>query len=182
MAIFDRDALNPGVAPREVFAWSMYDFANSGFTTVVLTAVFNAYFVGAVAGNAPWATLAWTGALALSSLLVILTMPAIGAWADARGAKKPLLLATTIGCVLGTAGLALAQPGSVALAIALVVLANWFYNTGESLIAAFLPELARPHALGKVSGWGWAFGYFGGMLTLGLSLAWVLSAQARGET
>ncbi len=182
MAIFDRDALNPGVAPREVFAWSMYDFANSGFTTVVLTAVFNAYFVGAVAGNAPWATLAWTGALALSSLLVILTMPAIGAWADARGAKKPLLLATTIGCVLGTAGLALAQPGSVALAIALVVLANWFYNTGESLIAAFLPELARPHALGKVSGWGWAFGYFGGMLTLGLSLGWVLSAQARGET
>lgn len=182
MAIFDRDALNPGVAPREVFAWSMYDFANSGFTTVVLTAVFNAYFVGAVAGNAPWATLAWTGALALSSLLVILTMPAIGAWADARGAKKPLLLATTIGCVLGTAGLALAQPGSVALAIALVVLANWFYNTGESLIAAFLPELARPHALGKVSGWGWAFGYFGGMLTLGLSLAWVLSAQARGES
>jgi len=182
MAIFDRDALNPGVAPREVVAWSMYDFANSGFTTVVLTAVFNAYFVGAVAGNAPWATLAWTGALAVSSLLVILTMPAIGAWADARGAKKPLLLVSTLGCVLGTAGLALAQPGNVALAIVLVILANWFYNTGESLVGAFLPELARPHALGKVSGWGWAFGYFGGMLTLGLSLAWVLAAQARGET
>jgi len=181
MAIFDKDALNPGVAPREVFAWSMYDFANSGFTTVVLTAVFNAYFVGAVAGNAPWATLAWTGALALSSLLVILTMPAIGAWADARAAKKPLLLLSTLGCVLGTAGLALAQPGSVALAMLLVVVANWFYNTGESLVAAFLPELARPHALGKVSGWGWSFGYFGGMLTLGLSLAWVMSAQARGE-
>jgi len=181
MAIFDKDALNPGVAPREVFAWSMYDFANSGFTTVVLTAVFNAYFVGAVAGNAPWATLAWTGALALSSLLVILTMPAIGAWADARAAKKPLLLLSTLGCVLGTAGLALAQPGSVVMAMLLVVVANWFYNTGESLVAAFLPELARPHALGKVSGWGWSFGYFGGMLTLGLSLAWVMSAQARGE-
>lgn len=182
MAIFDRRALNEGVAPREVFAWSMYDFANSGFTTVVLTAVFNAYFVGAVAGNAPWATFAWTGALALSSLLVILSMPALGAWADARAAKKRLLLVSTIGCVLATAGLSLAQPGSVPMAIVLVVIANWFYNIGESLVGAFLPELARPEAIGKVSGWGWSFGYFGGMLTLGLSLAWVLTAQARGET
>lgn len=180
MSIFDRKSLNPGVRPREVFAWSMYDFANSGFTTVVLTAVFNAYFVGAVAGNAPWATLAWTGALALSSLLVILTMPAIGAWADAHAAKKRLLLVSTIGCVLGTAALALVQPGSVALAVLLIVIANWFYNIGESLIAAFLPELARPDALGKVSGWGWSFGYFGGMLALGVSLAWVLSAQKAG--
>lgn len=182
MPVFDRGALNPGVAPREVIAWSMYDFANSGFTTVVLTAVFNAYFVGAVAGNAPWATLAWTGALALSSLLVIATMPALGAWADARATKKPLLLVCTVGCVAGTALLALVQPGDVALAIVLIVLANWFFNTGESLIAAFLPELARPQALGKVSGWGWSFGYFGGMLALGISLAWVLSAQHAGAT
>mgnify|MGYP001147706116 CR=1 FL=1 len=182
MALFDRAALNPGVAPREVLAWSMYDFANSGFTTVVLTAVFNAYFVGAVAANASWATLAWTGALALSSLLVILTMPAIGAWADIHAAKKRLLLASTIGCVAATALLALVQPGDVALAIVLVVAANWFFNTGEALIAAFLPELARPEKLGTVSGWGWSFGYFGGMLTLGLSLAWVLSAQQRGAT
>jgi UMF1 family MFS transporter len=109
-------------------------------------------------------------------------MPALGAWADARAAKKPLLLLSTIGCVLATAGLAFAQPGSVLLAIVLIVVANWFYNTGESLIAAFLPELARPEAMGKVSGWGWSFGYFGGMLTLGLSLAWVLAAQARGES
>jgi UMF1 family MFS transporter len=181
MALFDRSALNPGVAPREVFAWSMYDFANSGFTTVVLTAVFNAYFVGAVAGDAPWATLAWTGALALSSLLVIVTMPALGAWADVHAAKKRLLLLCTFGCVGGTAALALVQPGDVALAIVLIVFANWFYNTGESLIAAFLPELARPQALGKVSGWGWSFGYFGGMLALGVSLAWVLSEQQAGR-
>ena len=56
----------------------MYDFANSGYTTVVITAVFSAYFVGEVAGNAPWATLAWTAALAVSYALVILTAPVIG--------------------------------------------------------------------------------------------------------
>ena len=88
--------LNPGVQRREVWGWAMYDFANSGYTTVVLTAVFNAYFVGAVAGGADWATLAWTLALAVSSALVMLCMPALGAWADLRGRKKPLLLLCTL--------------------------------------------------------------------------------------
>ena len=50
------------VRPLEIWAWAMYDFANSGYTTVVLTAIFNAYFVAVVAGNAPWATFAWTAA------------------------------------------------------------------------------------------------------------------------
>jgi UMF1 family MFS transporter len=180
MALFPQDALNDGVRKREVFGWAMYDFANSGYTTVVLTAVFGAYFVGGVAGNAPWATMAWTGALALSSLLVMLTMPALGAYADLRAAKKRLLLLSTLGCVVTTIALAGVGPGDVAWAIAAVVLSNLFYSYGESLIAAFLPELARRDSLGRVSGWGWSFGYFGGMLTLGLSLAYVMWAQGQG--
>src|SRR5574337_226549 len=180
MALFDTRSLNEGVRKREVFGWAMYDFANSGYTTVLLTAVFNAYFVGVVAGNAHWATLAWTSALALSSLVVMFTMPSIGAFADLRAAKKRLLALTTFGCVVTTALLALAGPGDVWLAAAAIVVSNIFYSYGESLTAAFLPELARRDALGTVSGWGWSFGYFGGMLTLGLSLAYVLSAQARG--
>ncbi len=180
MALFPQDALNDGVKKREVFGWAMYDFANSGYTTVVLTAVFGAYFVGGVAGNAPWATLAWTAALALSSLLVMLTMPAIGAYADLRAAKKRLLVLSTLGCVLATAALAGIGPGDVGWAVVAVVLSNLFYTYGESLIAAFLPELARRDSLGRVSGWGWSFGYFGGMLTLGLSLGYVLWAQSQG--
>lgn len=180
MALFDRSALNPGVRGREVFAWSMYDFANSGYTTVVLTAVFNAYFVGVVAGNAAWATFAWTAALAFSSLLVILTAPAIGARGDRRGDKKTMLAMATAVCIVATAALGLIGPGEIAFALLLVIVSNYCYVIGDMLIAAFLPELARPAALGKVSGWGWSFGYFGGMLTLGLSLAWVLSAQKAG--
>ena len=181
MGLFERASLNPGVRPREVFAWSLYDFANSGYTTVVLTAVFNAYFVSAVAGSAPWATTAWTAALSFSAALIMLTAPAIGAWADRHGAKKRLLAFATLGCVAATAGLALAGPGGVALAVVLVIASNYFFSIGEGLNAAFLPELATPEAMGKVSGWGWSFGYFGGMLTLGLSLAWVLHAQAAGQ-
>ena len=158
----------------------MYDFANSGYTTVVITAVFAAYFVGGIAGKAAWATFAWTAALSVSYAIVMFTMPSIGAYADLRAAKKRLLAIFTVGCVLSTAALALAGPGSVPLAILLIIVSNTFYSYGESLTAAFLPELARPNALGKVSGWGWSFGYFGGMLSLGLCLAYVLAAQTRG--
>ncbi|GAA4323115.1 MFS transporter [Pigmentiphaga soli] len=176
-----RGALNEGVRPREVFAWSLYDFANSGYTTVVLTAVFNAYFVGVVAGNASWATLAWTATLSLSYLIVMVAMPGLGAWADARAAKKRLLALSTAGCVAATAALAWAGPGGLWIAVPAIIVSNVCYSIGESVVAAFLPELARPEALGRVSGWGWSFGYFGGMLTLGLSLAVVISAQARGQ-
>lgn len=158
----------------------MYDFANSGYTTVVITAVFNAYFVAEVAGNAAWATLAWTCALAVSYLAIMVTAPVIGAYADAHANKKKLLAVTTVGCVLCTAALALVGPGEMPLAVALIVLSNYFFGTGENLIAAFLPEIAAEEAMGKVSGWGWALGYCGGLAALGLCLAYVGIAQAQG--
>ncbi|MGA9165374.1 MAG: MFS transporter [Thiobacillus sp.] len=171
----------PGVRRREVWAWAMYDFANSGYTTVVITAVFSAYFVAAVAGNAAWATFAWTLALSVSYALVMFTAPLIGAHADAHASKKKLLWLTTLGCVGFTALLFFAAPGALALALVALVLSNYFFGTGENLIAAFLPELARPRALGRVSGWGWSLGYVGGLVSLGASLAYISWAQARGQ-
>src|SRR4029453_17344623 len=173
--------LAPGVSRREVFSWAMYDFANSGYTTVVITAVFSAYFVGEVAGGAPWATFVWTCALAASYGLVVVSAPLIGAYADARAAKKRLLIFSTIGCVLFTAGLAFVGRGEIWLGVALVVASNFFFGTGENLIAAFLPELAQGEALGRISGWGWSLGYLGGLVTLGLCLAYVSYAQSRGQ-
>jgi MFS transporter, UMF1 family len=168
--------LHPGVRRREVLGWSMYDFANSGYTTVVLTAVYNAYFVAAVAPDPASGTLLWTVLLAISNGLAMLLMPVLGAHTDRHGNKKRWLLLATAVCVLGTAGLALTNDWRWA-ALALIA-SNLAFACSEGLIAAFLPELARREALGRVSGWGWAFGYFGGMLTLGLCLAHVLAAQA----
>lgn len=159
----------------------MYDFANSGYTTVVITAVFNAYFVSTVAAGRPWATFAWTLTLSVSYVAIVLTAPLVGAWADVHAAKKRLLGLTTAGCVAFTALLAVVGPGDVALAIVLVAASNFFFGTGENVVAAFLPELARGPALGKVSGWGWSLGYVGGLITLGLCLGYVTHAQALGE-
>jgi UMF1 family MFS transporter len=169
-------ALAPEVKLREVWAWSMYDFANSAYTTVVITAVFGAFFVGGVAEGKPWATFAWTAALSVSYAAILLTGPLLGAWADAHAAKKPLLLATTVGCVIFTAALYYAGPGAVALSLALLIVSNYFFGAGENLIAAFLPELARSQAMGRVSGWGWSFGYLGGLAALGICLAYITSS------
>src|SRR5688572_15362425 len=154
----------------------MYDFANSGYTTVVITAVFSAFFVSTVSGNQAWATFAWTAALSVSYALILVTGPLIGAWADAHAAKKRLLFLSTVGCVLFTAMLFFVSPGMVGLALLLIILSNYFFGTGENLIAAFLPELADSRAMGRVSGWGWSFGYLGGLTALGICLAYILGS------
>ena len=176
---------DPAIAPvqrRELWAWAGFDFANSGYTTVVITAIFSAYFVGVVAGDAGWATLAWTSALSVSYVLVMAMAPLLGLYADAHARKKPLLLVTTIVCSLGTAALWLCEPGDVALALALIVVTNAAFGTGENLIAAFLPELADDEGMGRLSGYGWAFGYFGAVLLLAACLWWVQGAEGRGST
>ena len=173
-------SLNPGVKRREVMAWAMYDFANSGYTTVVITAVYNAYFVAVIAGNASWASFAWGAALAVSYFSIMLSAPLLGAFADVSGAKKRLLGLTTVGCVLATAALALPQPGQIGWAMLLIAISNFFFGTGENLIAAFLPELARGRALGRISGLGWGVGYLGGIVALLMALAYVEQIQAVG--
>ena len=182
IARMDSDsALNNGVKKSEVFAWAMYDFANSGYTTVVLTAVFNAYFVSVIAGGASWATFAWTATLAVSYIAVMIAGPLLGAYADAHAAKKRVLLFATVGCVVSTALLYFAGAGAIYWAMTMIIVSNFCYAIGENIAAAFLPELAKPESLGKVSGWGWSWGYVGGLVALGLSLAWIMGAEARGQ-
>ncbi|MFQ5761150.1 MAG: MFS transporter, partial [Acidiferrobacterales bacterium] len=183
-------ALSPvsRVAPsRQIFAWAMFDFANSGYTTVVLTAVFNAYFVGVVAANANASTggsgtLYWTIAIAIANALVLVSAPVLGAIADHRANKKRFLALTTTGCVVFTALLATIGPGDVWLAMVFVIVASFMFATGENLIAAFLPEIAPQADMGRISGYGWSLGYLGGLLVLGACLAYVSWAQAHGHS
>lgn len=103
----------PGVSKREVLAWASYDFANSGYTTVILTAVYNAFFVSVVAENAVWATFAWTLTITLSNLLSIAVIPVISALADAKANKRFWLAVMTGICCMSTATLAYTGPGTL---------------------------------------------------------------------
>ena len=179
MSLFSAQHLKAGVSAREVWSWAAFDFANSGYTTVVLTAV-NAYFVGVICGEASWATLLWTSIIAASNILAIVCMPLIGAATDLKANKKFWTVLMSLLCIVGTVGLAFTGSGTVWLAVFMVIISNFAYNIGETLNSAFLPEIADDKSIGKVSGWGWSFGYCGGLLTLGLSLAVVLFMQSKG--
>ncbi len=180
MSLFSAQHLKAGVSAREVWSWAAFDFANSGYTTVVLTAVFNAYFVGVICGEASWATLLWTSIIAASNILAIVCMPLIGAATDLKANKKFWTVLMSLLCIVGTLGLAFTGSGTVWLAVFMVIISNFAYNIGETLNSAFLPEIADDKSIGKVSGWGWSFGYCGGLLTLGLSLVVVLFMQSKG--
>jgi len=162
----------------------MYDFANSGYTTVVLTAIFNAYFVGVVAAahGSGTATLLWTLAMGVTNFLVLISAPVLGAVADARAYKKRFLAITTVGCVLFTVLLSWVGRSDTAVAMVFVIFASMMFATGENLIAAFLPEIATQDNMGRISGYGWSLGYFGGLLVLGVCLAYIAWAEQQGQT
>lgn len=171
---------------REQLAWALYDFANSGYTTVVLTTIFSAYFVGVVAGGpgglpSGTATLLWTLAIGSANLCVLVAAPIMGAIADHRAAKKRFLLMTTVGCTAATALLALVGPGDVVLGLVLVIISAIMFASGENLISAFLPEIVPVRGMGRMSGYGWSLGYLGGLMTLGLCLAYIAWAQRQGQ-
>ncbi|NDC75386.1 MFS transporter, partial [bacterium] len=145
-------------------------FGSVRYATLIITVVYAVYFTQVVAAGDPRAAGWWGTALAVSQLGAILLGPLLGALADALARKKAFLLASAVVCSLGTAALALAGPGEIALALGLVIVANLAFSLGENLCAAFLPELSTPETAGRISAYGWSFGYCGGLLSLVLAL------------
>lgn len=170
---------------RELISWALFDFANSGYTTVVMTTIYSAYFVGVIATNTQtispgMPTLLWSIAIGSANFVVMMTGPIVGAMADYRASKKKYLLISSVGCVLATALLAFVGPGEVVLSMILVTLSAIMFAQGENLIAAFLPELVTKEKMGRLSGYGWCVGYFGGLLTLAGCLGIIFWGQQQG--
>ena len=165
MTAMSRTGAATPVRSREIFGWAMFDFANSSYTTVIITVAFSVFFTSTVA-TAGRADFLWGFGLSISNGLVLLLAPVLGAIADDSGRKKQFLFATYLACVVGTALLALVGPGDVALALALLVVSNVAFSFGEGLASAFLPEISTPRTIGRISGLGWGLGYFGGLASL----------------
>ena len=167
------------VKRREILGWCCFDFANSAFTTIVITVVYAVYFRQVVAGGDARALSWWGTALSLSQLSVILLSPWIGAIADVTARKKQFLLLAAGVCSVATMLLAWIGPGHIMLALGVVMIANFAFSVSENLCASFLPEISTPQNVGRISGFGWSFGYFGGLLSLGL--AWVIMNSGEGR-
>jgi MFS transporter, UMF1 family len=160
----------PPADKKEILSWCCYDFANSSFTTIIITVIYSTYFTNVVAVNLSSPNFLWALALALSQLLVILLGPWLGAIADRRANKKSFLTALSLLCALFTALLYFTAPGTVWLAFSFIVVANFAFSLGENFCSSFLPEISTPETCGKISGYGWSFGYMGGLVSLGLAL------------
>ncbi|MBI4865222.1 MAG: MFS transporter [Candidatus Riflebacteria bacterium] len=151
---------------REIFGWCMFDFANSSFTTIIVTVVFSVYYTKIVCTGRTDGDTLWGLGNMVSQLLVLLAAPFLGALADFSGSKKRFLRMSWVSCCFATSLLYFVRPGDAWLGLALFVLANLAYSAGENFNASFLPELASAEDMGKVSGYGWALGYFGGLFAL----------------
>lgn len=161
---------------REIFGWAMFDFANQAYTLLIVTVVFGDLYTRVIVADAPdyrLGNLLWSLALCASYLLTVLGAPVFGAFMDYARAKKRMLFASYLLTVLGTALLYFVEPGLVWLGFALIVLSNTAYAVGESFIASFLPFLGAPDELGRVSGFGWALGYAGGLVAAGFTLVYL---------
>ncbi|MEK6709505.1 MAG: MFS transporter [Nitrospinota bacterium] len=162
-------AAAPPPAPagrREVLAWCLYDFANSAFPTLITTVAYSVYFKHAVAGGGGRGDFLWGLSLSLAMILALLVTPPLSAVADRRGARKRMLLAYTGVCIGATALLAGVGPGMVAAGMILFIIATIGFEGAQVFYNAFLPDISTPATIGRVSGWGWGLGYFGGLLCL----------------
>ncbi len=158
---------------REIFGWAMFDFANSSYTTVIVTVVFSVIYPRLIVGDAPsfaFGNLMWSLALSVSYGLVVLSAAPLGAIMDFRAAKKRFLFGSYALTVLATAALWFVEPGDALLGFILVAISNYGFAVGESFCASFLPELGPPEMLGKISGFAWGLGYVGGIACAALVL------------
>jgi MFS transporter, UMF1 family len=184
---------SPPTKKQAWFGWCMYDWANSGFATVVLSAVLPVYFValvpadGALISLFGWqrlipAAALWGYAVSLSMLLVAITAPYLGALADRKNLHRKFLIFCCLIGAFATGLLFFAKPGMYMVATLLFIIANIGFAGGNVFYNAFLPKLAANHELDKLSSRGFAFGYIGGGVALLVVFAMIMGYSSLGFT
>ncbi|NLD37244.1 MAG: MFS transporter [Desulfatiglans sp.] len=151
---------------RELFGWAMFDFANSSYTTVIITIVFCNVFSSVIVGDGPefrLGNLLWSVSLSISYLMVLVSSPLLGAIMDFTGAKKRFLFMSWLLTVFTTAALYFVRPGLIIPCMILIIISNIGFSYSEAFVSSFLPGLGSPEDMGKISGFAWGLGYFGGL-------------------
>ncbi len=172
------NTLQPDLATRrERWAWYLYDFGNSAYASVVLLAVYSAYFQGEVVGGVEGSRL-WGIAVGIAMLVVAVASPILGAIADFSAAKKRFLLFFTAMSCLFTGLLFFAQKGQVLTGMLFFILAEIGYRGAQVFYDALLPEIATSEEMGRVSGTGWAVGSAGGIVILLMILPLIVLTQS----
>ncbi|MCC5904953.1 MAG: MFS transporter [Balneolaceae bacterium] len=167
----------PRAPKKEIFGWAMFDFANQAYTLLIITVIFPVLFTTVIVGDSEQdyrlGNLLWSVALASSYFLVVLSGPVFGAIMDYSALKKRFLFFSYLLTIISTTLLYFVEPGLVVLGVILIIISNFAYAIGENFIASFLPSLGPPKDLGKISGFGWALGYVGGLFSAGFVILYL---------
>ena len=157
---------------KGLFAWALYDWANSSYFVIIQTFIFAAYFTKTIAVNIEVGTAQWGNMIGLAGFLLAVTAPVFGAIADQAGRRKPWIAAFTVLCVIACGLLWFAKPGadSLWLALSMGFLATIGAEFAFIFYSAMLPDLVSADRLGRWSGWGWGMGYAGGLACLLVAL------------
>ena len=160
---------------RTIFSWSIYDFANQPFTTITITFIYSTFFASTIfLGTEEEGVAAWGKAITISSLIVAFLSPIMGAIADRGGFRKVFLIFWTWICVVFSFMLYYPMPGDVFNALLFFCIANIGFEMGGVFLNAYLPEIAPKDKIGRISGYGWSFGYVGGLLALAVCFVFLV--------
>ena len=153
---------------RQIFAWAIYDFANTIFSMNVVTMYFSLWITVNLAREDFWVSVGNS----TSMLLVALSLPILGAISDSVGRRIPYLFTFTLVSVLGTALIGLTSYGvhdeawQLAFAVLCFILANYAFQGALVFYNALLPQISTPRTIGRVSGFGVSMGYLGAIIGL----------------
>ena len=153
---------------KKVFNFALYDFANSAFTTIIITFIFSTYFAKQIAPNPVLGQSYWGWTIGITGLLVALAGPLIGSFADKKNCTEFFIKLFTIICVSLTSLLWFSKPSEKYLLYTLIIvaLANFFYELSLIFYNSILKRISNSNNLGKSSGYSFALGYIGGILIL----------------
>jgi len=147
----------------KIFTWTLFDFANTSFSVIIVTVVFSKYFTNYVTGGQKWI---WGLAVSISMIIAAFLSPPLGAIADISRNRKRFLLMFTLLSVICTLLMFYVQKGDILLGFILFILANIGFEAGLVFYDAFLPNLTDKKNFGRVSGYGFAMGYVGALAVL----------------
>jgi len=162
---------------KEVISWSLYDFANQPFTTIIVTFVYGAFFTSIIASDENTGTLLWSSAIAITAVVVSLLSPILGALADRGGYRKFFLIFFTWVCAIFSILLYFPKAGDVYFALSLFIVANIAFEMGSVFCNSYLPDLSKRKNIGKISGFAWGLGFLGGLIAMFLSLIFVVQPE-----
>ena len=155
---------------RTIFTWSLYDFANQPYPTIIITFVYSAFFTGDLAASYANPDSLWLFAISICAIIIALLSPLMGAIADRSGYRKTYLISCTWICIISSIFLYFPMEGQVFFALLLVIISNAAFEMGQVFCNSYLPDIAPKEKIGRISGYGWSLGYLGGLIGLAVCL------------